>query len=124
MGRQLGGAIARRALGARGIGAAALMVAAGFSFVSVQVSGQASLLDAVKAGDRPGVRRLTAQGADVKAAAPDGTTALHWAVDRDDEELAAVLAAAGARAKSVNRYGVTPLHVAAANGNAALIGRL
>jgi ankyrin repeat protein len=124
MGRQLGGAIAGRALGARGIGAAALMVAAGFSFVSVQVSGQASLLDAVKAGDRPGVRRLIAQGADVNAAAPDGTTALHWAVDRDDEELAAVLAAAGARAKSVNRYGVTPLHVAAANGNAALIGRL
>ena len=61
---------------------------------------------------------------DANAAEADGTTALHWAVEHDDLELATALLAAGAKVRVANRYGVTPLHLAATAGNAALIERL
>ena len=47
-------------------------------------------------GDRDGVRSLLKQGADVNASEPDGMTALHWAADRGDAELAGMLLYAGA----------------------------
>ncbi len=51
----------------------------------------------------------------------DGTTALHWAVDRDDVAVAQMLVRAGANVKAANRYGVTPMYSAAVNGNASMI---
>ena len=44
---------------------------------------QSPLVDAVKAGDTAGVRALIEKRVDVNAAEADGTTPLHWAVDRD-----------------------------------------
>ena len=44
--------------------------------------------DAAMRGDREAVRAALARKADVNAAQVDGTTALHWAVERDDVELA------------------------------------
>ena len=40
--------------------------------------------DAVQNGDTTAVRRLVTAKADVNAPQPDGATALHWAVYRDD----------------------------------------
>ena len=60
-------------------------------------------------GDRAAVQTLMQQKADVNAAQVDGATALHWAVYRDDLELADVLIRAGANVKAANREGVTPL---------------
>jgi ankyrin repeat protein len=52
---------------------------------------------------------------------PDGTTALHQAVYRDDVQAVERLLRTGADAKARNRYGVTPLSVACTNGNAAIV---
>ena len=81
----------------------------------------ATLIEAVKAGDRAAVTRLLAAKADVGATEADGTTALHWAVRADDEQMTALLVRAGANAKAANRYGVTPLTLAAKTGNAAIV---
>lgn len=81
------------------------------------------LIDAVKAGNIDSVRALLKQHADVNAALPDGTTALHWAAEANANEVARLLIAAGAKA-TANRYGVTPLTLAATNGNAALVEAL
>ena len=90
----------------------------------VSLTGQTSLLNAVKSGDREAVRTLLKSRADVNAPEADGTTALHWAVRADDLETARLLLSAGASAKASNRYGVTPLSLAATNGNAAMVGTL
>src|SRR5580658_3722306 len=85
---------------------------------------RAPLIDAVKAQDAAAVRALLAQGADVNAAEADGSTALHWAAQRDNLEIANLLIAAGANVKAATRYNITPLSLACTNGDAALIGRL
>jgi uncharacterized protein len=75
------------------------------------------LVEAVKAGDRPAIRLLAAQPAEVAAAEADGTTALHWAVRQDDVETARLLLDAGADANAETRHGITPLSLAAINGS-------
>jgi uncharacterized protein len=95
------------------------------AFSSLDVAGAApSLVDAVKAVDKAAVRTLLAERVDVNAPEPDGTTALHWAANRDDAEVVDLLIRAGGNAKVANRYGVTPLWLAAMNGNAATIEML
>ena len=73
---------------------------------------------AVKTGDKAAVENLLQQRVDVNAPETDGTTALHWAVNRDDLETIDLLLAAGANPRLANRYGVTPLNLAATNGAA------
>jgi len=80
--------------------------------------------DAAKRGDREAVRAALARKADVNAAQVDGTTALHWAVEHDDVELAELLLTAGARVSARTREGVMPLQLAAINGSAGMLGRL
>jgi len=80
--------------------------------------------DAAMRGDREAVRAAIARKADVNAAQIDGTTALHWAVDRDDLEMTDLLIDAGARVGARTREGVTPLQLAATNGSGPIIGRL
>ncbi len=82
------------------------------------------LIDAVKAGDLAAVQALTARQADVNATQPDGTTALHWAVERDAPAMVQALIRAGANVKAANRYGATPLWLASVNGNSAVIAML
>ena len=75
-------------------------------------------------GDRAAIRAAVAKKANVNAPQIDGTTALHWAVERDDMEMVDLLIRAGARITAKTREGVTPLQLAATNGNAAMIDRL
>jgi ankyrin repeat protein len=83
-----------------------------------------SLIDAVKAGDVRGVQALVAKQMNVNMVAADGTTALHWAVERDRADLVQALVRAGANVKTANRYGATPLWLAAVNGSAPVIDML
>jgi uncharacterized protein len=86
----------------------------------------APLVEAAHAGDDArAVALLTgAEHADVNQASSDGTTALHWAVYRNDVSLIDRLLAAGANANAKNDYGSTPLSEAAVVGNAAVIKKL
>jgi len=95
--------------------------------VSVLVMGAAPNLPMITAArntDREAIRRLIQEKADVNAAEPDGTTALHWASYRDDGESAELLIKAGANVNAANDLGATPLWNASLNGSAAMVRRL
>jgi len=100
-------------------------------FLSILLLGSAlahaattEVADAAMRGDREAVRVALARKADVNAAQIDGSTALHWAVERDDLDMVDQLIRAGARVAARTREGVTPLQLAATNGSAAMIDRL
>src|SRR5215203_5410630 len=77
-----------------------------------------SVADAAAKGDKTTVRQLLKDGADVNGAQGDGMSALHWAAERGDVELAETLIFAGANIGAVTRIGqYTPLHLAAQAGN-------
>jgi uncharacterized protein len=80
--------------------------------------------DAAMRGDRAAVRAAVARKADVNVTQVDGSTALHWAAERDDVEMADLLIRAGARITAKTREGITPLQLAATNGSTAMIDRL
>jgi ankyrin len=84
----------------------------------------ASLVDAVKSGDRTSALTLISQRADVNAPETDGTTALHWAVHHGDLELTQRLIRAGAKVNVKNDFGSTPMSEAAVLGRADLIEAL
>jgi ankyrin repeat protein len=77
--------------------------------------------DVAASGDMPALRALLKEHADVNAAQPDGTTALHWAAHFNDLEAVNLLLRAGANAKAVNRYGASPLSEAVVSGSGAMI---
>lgn len=80
---------------------------------------------AAKRGDREAVRALLQQGADVNMAEGDGMTALHWAAERGDADMASMLLYAGASVKAVTRIGqYTPLHLASKSGSAPVVDAL
>src|SRR5438128_476805 len=87
-------------------------------------SAGSDLADAAMNRDISVVRSLLRQKADVNATQADGATALHWAVQLDDLQMADVLIQAGANVKATNRFGITPLSLASSNGNAVMIEKL
>ena len=91
---------------------------------AVPAGAQIAIVDAVKAGNSSRVRALIETRADVNATQQDGTTPLHWAVDRDQPEIVQMLIRAGANVKAANRYGATPLWLASVNGNAKTMSML
>ncbi len=103
---------------------AAGLLAIGWAQPASSQPADRTLVDAAHEGDAETVSALLEAGAEVDAAGPDGTTALHWAVRRDDRPLAHRLLAAGANADAANRYAVTPLALAATNGSAPLVAAL
>ena len=82
------------------------------------------LIEAAKKTDPQAVRALLARHVDVNAREADGSTALHWAAQRDSLEISDLLIGAGANVKAATAYGITPLSLASTNGNAELVERL
>lgn len=80
--------------------------------------------DAALNKNKPVLRELLKQKADVNAAQSDGTRAIHWAVRAFDLEMVDMLVAAGADVKVANRDGATPLSLACQNGDADMIEKL
>jgi uncharacterized protein len=91
---------------------------------SPQAGADEALARAAELGSAAQVRALLAGGADVDAPLPDASTALHWAVLRDQLETTRQLLAAGADPQAENRNGVTPLYLAAQNGNVDVVTEL
>ena len=97
----------------------AMMLAAG------PTAGAAAVVDAAMSGNREAVRALLKDGADVNTAQADGMTALHWAAQKGDVELARLLLYASANVRATTRIGgYTPLLIASRNGDASMIEAL
>ncbi|NNF12593.1 MAG: hypothetical protein HKN72_05200 [Gemmatimonadetes bacterium] len=83
---------------------------------------EAPVADAARANDVDEVRTLLRGGEDANAAHGDGMTALHWAAEHGNVELAEVLLVAGAHPEVVTRLGgYTPLHIAARKGASGVV---
>ena len=90
--------------------------------ISAAVPPDSPVADAAMRGDADEVRELLRAGADVNAAQGDGMTALHWAAENGQQELADVLVFAGANLESATRLGgFTPLMVASRAGHAGIV---
>ena len=84
-----------------------------------------SVVEAAMRGDIDRVRALLQQGSDVNAAQGDGMTALHWAAQSGDQQLAEMLLYAGANVEAVTRLGdYTALHLAAKGGRTEAVETL
>ena len=84
----------------------------------------AEAANAAQRQDTTALRALVAKRANVNAAQPDGTTALHWAAHWNDVEAVKMLLKAGASPKAANRYGASPLSEAANAANAEIVKAL
>lgn len=82
------------------------------------------LIEAAKDSNPAAVKSLLAGGASANARQVDGTSALEWAVSRNDIETVRLLLGAGADAKAANRYGVTPLAIASSNAGVEVVEQL
>ena len=81
--------------------------------------------DAAMRGDTDAVRGLLTNGADVNLAQGDGMTALHWAGEVGDAEMADIIIRAGANIEALTRMGdYTALHIAAEAGNGPVVKAL
>ncbi len=93
--------------------------------VSAATPPDSPVADAAMRGDQGSVRTLLQRGADVNAAQGDGMTALHWAADRGDLEMARMLVYAGASLEAVTRMAeYTPLHLASRAGHGGVVRAL
>ena len=83
---------------------------------------EAPVADAAMRGDVEAVRSLLQEGADVNGAQGDGMSALHWAAEHADAQMAAMLLYAGAEVEAYTRIGMyTPLHVASRSGSVEVV---
>lgn len=83
--------------------------------------GSSEVADAVMNRDMARLEQLLAARADVNAAQPDGSTALHWAAYEGDSALVAKLLRARANPSAVTETGITPLALASEAGNAEVV---
>lgn len=103
-----------------GVAAASLLLLATVGITAPPAA--APVADAARMGDLASVRTLLAEGEDANAAHGDGMSALHWAAQRGDVELARTLAQAGAAVDATTRIGdYTPLHIASEAGRAEVV---
>ncbi len=85
----------------------------------------APVADAAMRRDVDAVRGLIDRGADLDAAHGDGMTALHWAAQHGEVEIAALLLNGGADIEARTRLGGhTPLHVASRSARAGAVTAL
>jgi len=101
-----------------------LLLTSLLALTSASAATTSGVADAAMRGDKSAVQTLIQQKADVNAQQVDGTSALHWAVQANDLQLADLLLRNGAKAGAANKAGATPLLLATQNGNSAIIDRL
>ena len=81
--------------------------------------------DAAQGGDIDALRMFIAQGEDVNVPHGDGMTALHWAAEHGDLEMANLLIYAGANPGAGTRIGkYVPLHLASKVGSVLVVKAL
>jgi ankyrin repeat protein len=101
------------------------VTALGLSALLHAAAGGSSLVDAAMQGNHDVVKSMLKQGADVNTAQGDGMTALHWAAQKGDLELAQTLLYAGANVRATTRVGgYTPLLIASKSGNTSIVEAL
>jgi ankyrin repeat protein len=104
---------------------ALLALSAAILFAGASGPPETSVADAAMRDDLSAVRSLIADGADVNAAQGDGMTALHWAADLGNDEIATILIASGANLEAHTRIGdLTPLLIAAEAGSGPVVRAL
>ena len=103
---------------------AALLLGVASSVVSAQNATDTRVVNAAQKQDKTLLTSLLQNGAYVGGTQPDGTTALHWAVNWGDLDSAELLMLFGADLNAKNDYGTTPLLLACEKGNAAMVEKL
>src|SRR5580698_6793601 len=83
-----------------------------------------SLASLIQEGNHKAALAQIRAGADVNAAQPDGTRAIHWAVYKVDYELLDALIAKKAKVEVANEFGSTPLAEAAKLADARMVRAL
>jgi ankyrin repeat protein len=106
-------------VGSRSILAVVISLACQVAFGSDE-----TLITAAREGDVVTLQSLLNEKVDVNEARADGTTALSWAVYRDDIKNVDLLLRAGADANLATDYGITPLLLACENGNSDVVESL
>ena len=83
-----------------------------------------AVVDAARADNLSGVRKLIQEQADVNGLSSDGSSALLWAAYHSNVEMTKSLLEAKASVDVANRYGVTPLLQASRNGDVPVMQEL
>lgn len=91
---------------------------------SAGYGGDNTLVAAARSDDGAAVERLLRQGANPNERDADGSSALTWAVVRNNREVAAALLKAGADPNLTNAMGIGPLALAVTNGSAEIVNQL
>jgi ankyrin repeat protein len=107
------------------LGALAALPLSGMLYAAGAGAPATAIVEAAMSGNRDAVRTLLKDGVDVNATQADGMTALHWAAQKGDVELAKLLLYASANVRATTRIGgYTPLLIASRNGDAAMLRAL
>jgi ankyrin repeat protein len=108
----------------RSVRSASVLLAVALGVVHGNAIAASDVADAAMRADNARLTQLIAAKADVNAAQPDGTTALHWAAYHGDVKAAAALLRAHANPSVAMENGMTPLSLACEAGNADLVREL
>ena len=87
-------------------------------------TGNASLVNAAKQGDRAAVQSILSSPAKQEIAATQGGAALIWAASHNDKEMVDLLLSAGADPKAINEFGASALYAAADFADPAITVKL
>ena len=115
----------RTLIGLGSVACGALCVSALLQAAPASTGSRGTVVEAAMRGDRDTVRTLLKSGEDVNTAQGDGMTALHWAVQKGDLDLAKLLLYAGANVRATTRIGgYTPLLIASRMGKPDMVETL